>query len=130
MDDNMTIEMADLIKVFITDMSGDNLCEVSIGAECTVRGLKQEIERITRAPAVEQQLTCSEIILDDEDVSVNQFRTGAPLVVSMIVPQWTGEQLNAKGNELQRLIDYDADKESVQTALMTLPFHDADKAEV
>ena len=101
----------------------------SIGAKCTVRGLKQEIERITRAPAVEQQLTCSELILDDEDASMSQFRTGDPLVVSMIVPQWTGEQIKAKCEELERSIAED-DGVAVGAVLTTLPFHDADKAEV
>ena len=121
--------LGDLGEVIITDMSGESLCEVSIGAECTVRGLKQKIERITRVPAVEQQLTCSEVILDDEDASVSLFRTGDPLVVLMIVPQWTDEQIKAKTEELQRLIDVD-DEKKVGAALATLPYHEADEAEV
>ena len=70
----------------------------------------------------------SEVILDDEDASVSQFWTGDPLVVSMIVPQWTDERIKAKRKELQRLI-YE-DEEAAGAALATLPFHDADKAEV
>ena len=128
-DDNTTIDTTNLSKVIITEMSGETLCEVSIGAECTVRELKHEIERIARAPAVEQQLTCSEVILDDDDASVSQFWTGDPLVVLMIVPQWTEKQIKTKSEELQESMD-EEDKEGVGAALMTLPFHDFDKAEV
>ena len=42
--------------VIITGMNGETLREVSIDAECTVRGLKQAIECSMRAPAVEQIL--------------------------------------------------------------------------
>ena len=44
-----------------------------IGSDCTIRVLKEHIERITRAPAMEQQLTYSEVVLEDDDESVSRF---------------------------------------------------------
>ena len=77
------------VKVVITDMSAENLCEVYIGSDCTVAELKHEIERITRAPVYEQVLTCAEVVLNNESVSMRQLESahGAPLVVMLIVPK-------------------------------------------
>ena len=83
-----------LNTVIITDMSGETLCEVSIASDCTVRGLKEEIERSIRVPYQRQHLTCAEFTLDDESATVMPFAIdGAPFVVSMFVRQCEGHEL-------------------------------------
>ena len=83
-----------LNTVIITDMSGETLCEVSIASDCTVRGLKKEIERSIHLPSVDQHLTCAEFTLDDESATVMPFAIdGAPFVVSMFVRPCEGHEL-------------------------------------
>ena len=83
-----------LNTVIITDMSGETLCEVSIASDCTVRGLKKEIERSIRVPYEVQHLTCAEFTLDDESATVMPFAIdGAPFVVSMLRRQCEGHEL-------------------------------------
>ena len=83
-----------LTTVIITDMSGETLCEVSIASDCTVRGLKKEIERSIHLPSVDQHLTCAEFTLDDESATVMPFAIdGAPFVVSMFVRPCEGHEL-------------------------------------
>ena len=78
----------------ITNMSGEILCNVSINSNCTVRGLKEEVERSIRVPYQRQHLTCAEFTLDDESATVMSFAIdGAPFVVSMFVRQWEGHEL-------------------------------------
>ena len=78
-----------------------------IGYDCTVAKLKHEIERITRAPAADQVLTCSEIVLNDESASMRQLESkhGAPLVVMLIVPNWTDDECKIMARQLQRFLD-------------------------
>ena len=83
-----------LNTVIITDMSGETLCEVSIASDCTVRGLKKEIERSIRVPYEDQHLTCAEFTLDDESATVMPFAIdGAPFLVSMLRGQCEGHEL-------------------------------------
>merc|ERR1719401_1660500 len=89
----------DLVKV--TGMSGEPLCEFLIEPDCTVHELKKRIESITLAPVVEQQLTSSDVILDDDAVLVSQIGLECPYAVSMVVPAWTDEAIKAKIEKLQ-----------------------------
>ena len=83
-----------LNRVIIIDMSGDTLCEVWIASDCTVRRLKEEIERKIHVPSVEQHLTCAESTLDDESATMMHFAIdGAPIVVSMFVRQSEAREL-------------------------------------
>ena len=95
-DDNVTTAMADLSDndIIITWMNGETLCEVSIDSDCTVRGLKIEIERSIHVPSVDQHLTCAEFTLDDESATVMPCAIdGAPFMVSMFVPPCEGHEL-------------------------------------
>ena len=83
-----------LNRVIIIDMSGETLCEVWIASDCTVRMLKEEIERKIHVPSVEQHLTCAESTLVDESATMRHFAIdGAPIVVSLFVQQSEAREL-------------------------------------
>ena len=135
----LTTAMDELSKVIITEMGGETLCEVLVYAKCTVRGLKKEIEHITGAPVEEQHLTSGDVILGDDDALVSQIGTGTPLVVSMFVPQWTELEKRSYAYELDGKLLYGmggrylarcAEEQIINRAFATLPYHDADKADV